>query len=142
MKIKVGMLRRLIKEATMSRTRSDRSGFKHEWASEWGWTHIPWPEFVQRFPKEAAEFAENYTEGWSDEEITNAGGPDVLSWDVLYDDEPYIDNKGRPVIQGNITGPGGSLMLGYAEDGWDEFVTDDNGNREDDEDFDDEDEGY
>jgi hypothetical protein len=138
MKIKIRQLRRLIKEAMMqSHTRSDRSGYEHQWAKDWGWTHVPWPKFVARFPKEAAVFVENYTEGWSEEEIQASGGADVLSWDALYDDEPYIDNKGRPVLQGNITGPGGSMFLGYVDGDAEEVLYDDNGNREGDDDYED-----
>jgi hypothetical protein len=119
-------------------TRTKRNPQNYDVVTHWGFTHIPWPDFVRRFPTEAASFAQNYTEGWAPEEIADCGGPDVLSWKELWDDEMFTDTSGRPVALANITGPGGSLWMAPGTDGWDEVMYDDLGHREGDPDYDEE----
>jgi len=115
------------------KTRTKRHPEKYTWAKEWGWTHLTWPEFIKRFPKEAKVYAKNYLEGWAPEEIKEFGGRDHKRWTVLYDDECFVTKDGKPVIFGNITGPGGSLMMMFKDGDWDEVLFDDDGNLEEDE---------
>jgi hypothetical protein len=129
MKIKLGTLKRLIRETSM--TRSERNPSNYDAVTKWGFTHVPWPEFVKRFPQAAESFASTTTEGWSDEDIAQAGGHDPLTWPTLYDDEMFLDREENPVALVNITGAGGSLWLGYQAGTWDEIMFDDDGNRED-----------
>ncbi len=114
----------------MAKTRTERHPEKYTWAKEWGWTHLPWPEFIKRFPEAAKAFAQYYQDGWSAEEIKEFGGRDYHAWTVLWDDECFVTKAGLPVIFGNITGPGGSLFLAYQKGEWDEVLFDDDGNLE------------
>lgn len=126
-KIRIGDLKRLIREMA---TRTPRNPAVYQCVTEWGFTHVPWPEFVQRFPEDAAQYVENYLEGWTDEEIAERGGGDPLTWPALWDDEAFLDRDGNPIILANISGPGGSLWMMHEDEEWDEVVLDDDGNVE------------
>ena len=114
----------------MASTRTERHPENWQCVTEWGWTHLPWPEFVKRFPKQAKAFAQNHTEGWAPEEIKEMGGRNVLKWPALDDDEPFVTKDGQPIIYANVDGPGGSLFLSYQNGEWDEVLVDDDGNLE------------
>lgn len=122
----------------MANTRTERHPEKYHCVTEWGFTHLTWPEFVKRFPSEAMIFAENYTEGWSPEEIAQSGGPDVTTWPALYDDVCFLDRKGRPTFLCNITGCGGAFWCAIINGVWDEVLYDEDGNREGDPEYEDE----
>lgn len=137
-KISLKQLRSLIRETledsmnsdVTSRMREPRDPSTFQFVTDWGFTPISWPEFVKRFPKEAASFVENYTEGWEPEEIERQGGEDPLKWDVLWDDEMFLNREGQPLAFCNMTGPGGSLWQAFDGDGWDEVLLDEDGNIE------------
>ncbi len=120
----------------MSNTRTERHPEKYTWAKNWGWTHFTWPEFIKRFPKEAAAYAPMTIADWDPEEVQDLGGPDFTKWEALWDDECFTDRKGRLVIYANITGPGGYLHMGWNGEEWDEVLYDDKGNREGDPEYD------
>ena len=117
----------------MPSTRTVRNPAKYYAVTAWGFTHIPWREFVKDYPTEAQAFAEQADADLDAEELAEDGPS--MSNDQLWDDEVFLDMKGRPAIMGNITGPGGSMWLAFVGDGWDEVLYDDNGNREDDPDY-------
>lgn len=109
---------------TMTPTRTQRNPEEWDLVKEFGFEYVPWSEFVKRYPNAAKSFADNYTEGWSQDEIDRMGDPDPLKWDNLWDDETFVAPDGTPVIVGNITGPGGSVELGWNGKEWDEILTD------------------
>lgn len=111
-------------------TRTKRNPENYGVVTDWGWKHVPWPQFVQQYPEAAAAYVENYTRDWDDESIAEFGDPDPLKWEALWDDELFVTPDGMLVALANITGPGGSLEVAYQNGEWDEVLFDDEGNLE------------
>jgi len=108
-----------------SLTRTERNPNIYFCVTEWGFTPITWPEFVKQFPEQAKSYSEICVEHCSEDDLLEMGSENPLEWTHLWDDEVFLNKENRPLILGNITGPGGSLWLAYEEGGWDEILLND-----------------